>query len=84
MDSHCHMDDTDIPLSAVILDTVGPFISDILAHNTHSAFIVHAITKDSDGYLIPVGDAEEIWAYDDLGKKWGTGGQVPQKTVGNE
>ena len=60
MDSYC-MDDTDIPLSAVISDTVGPLISDILAHDTHSAFIVHAVTKDSNSYLIPAGDAEEIW-----------------------
>ena len=30
------------------------------------------------------GDAKEIWAYDDLGEKWGTGGRVPQETVGNE
>ena len=83
MDSHC-MDDTDIPLSAVISDTVGPLISDVLAHDPHSAFVVRSITKDSDGYLIPAGGAEEIWAYDDLGEKWGTGSRATQETVGNE
>ena len=74
----------DIPLSAVISDTVGPIISDVLAHDPHSAFVVRSVTKDSDGYLIPAGGAEEIWAYDDLGEKWGTGGRMPQETVGNE
>ena len=69
--------DTDIPLSKVILDSVG---LDILAHKTvngSDSFLVEQVKKTPKGELIPAADDEDVWAYNNSGEKWALFNEVP-------
>jgi len=35
------------------------------------------VTKALDSELVAGGEEEDIWAYDDKGKKWGSRGNLP-------
>ena len=71
------VDDTDIPLSEVILDSVG---LDISAHKTVNgsySFFVGQVKKTPEGELIPAADDEDVWAYNNSGEKWALFNEVP-------
>ena len=74
------VDDTDIPLSAVITATVGSTSIEPSTYdevNGRYGFVVGQVTKDSEGQLVPATVDEDIWAYDEKGEKWGTNGNIP-------
>ena len=75
---HCSKDDTNVPLHNVIKATVGALDLGADVDIGHEdCFLVESVTKDSDGALVASGDDEDVWAYNDQGKKWRSLGELP-------
>jgi hypothetical protein len=67
MEDESH-NDTDMPSSAVVSDTLGVAVCET---NRHAGHCVSHARKDSDHHrLVAATEEEDIWAWND-GKMWG-------------
>ncbi|KAI0692456.1 hypothetical protein BC835DRAFT_1416570 [Cytidiella melzeri] len=75
-------DDSDVPLSAVINETVGQRVSE---HTERAKFTVNSITRGDAGLgLVAAGPDEDVWQFDDEGQRWIDTGELPAEEVDND
>ena len=77
-------DDTDIPLSEVIKDTVGLTLGPEV--NGNHTFLVENVMKDAEDELVPMAEEENMWAYNKMGEKWSDipAGEIELGTSGDD
>ncbi|KAF8983705.1 hypothetical protein BDQ17DRAFT_1437285 [Cyathus striatus] len=80
---HFAYDDSDVPLHAVIQDTIGCTLGE---HANQASFVIAQITyRDDDSLdLMVAGMDEDIWQFDNCGTRWLDSGTLPTEDVDNE
>ncbi|KAL0569111.1 hypothetical protein V5O48_012860 [Marasmius crinis-equi] len=67
-------DDTDVPLAEVVSEMLQP----------RNEAGQHAYRRGDHGGLVAAAEEEDVWAYDDTGRPWASGGTIPTVDDGDD